>query len=236
MNNFLARLGASFGKTLWPRYRGKRAGRLVKLRENCQKYPIHAAQPSESRRTLSNSIFTRHRNLLNFIRVVASKPSGSTELVRDSQRVYVPSFFLSNVMSLAPKIDELHCIIKNANLDFLCIVETWLQSHIHDNAVALQGYNIIRRDRIDMIHGGVCMFIKNTLKFTVLEDLEEADFEALWIKMTPSRLPRGYNSIVVGTIYHPPRANDPAMREYLTKCLSYIESRYSNSYQRQRVL
>jgi hypothetical protein len=35
-----------------------------------------------------------------------------------------------------------------------------------------------------MIHGGVCMFIKNTLKFTVLEDLEEADFEALWIKMT----------------------------------------------------
>ena len=76
-----------------------------------------------------------------------------------------------------------------------------------------------------MIHGGsqyVCL-----LK-TLLEDLEEADFEALWIKMTPSRLPRGYNSIVVGTIYHPPRANDPAMREYLTKCLSYIESRYSN--------
>jgi hypothetical protein len=38
----------------------------------------------------------------------------------------------------------------------------------------------------------------------------------------------GYNSIVVGIMYHPPRANDPAMRECLTKSLSCIESRYSN--------
>ena len=95
-------------------------------------------------------------------------------------------------MSLVPKIDELHCITKNVNLDCLCIVETWLQSHIHDNVVTLEGYNLVCRDRIKAIHGGVCMFIKNTLKFTI-------DFEALWIKILPSRLPRGYNSIV-GTI------------------------------------
>ena len=121
MNNFRwARLGASFGKTLWPRYRGKRAGRLVKLRENCQKYPIHAVQPSESRRTLSNSIFTRHRNLSNCIRVVASKHSGSTELVRDSQRVYVPSFFLSNVMSLAPKPTTLYYKKCKSGLPLYC--------------------------------------------------------------------------------------------------------------------
>ena len=131
-------------------------------------------------------------------------------------------------MSLVPKIEELHCITKNVYLDCLCIVETWLQSHIHDNIVTLERYNIIRRDRIEAIHGGVCMFIKYTLKFTVLESLQEADFETLWIKILPSRLLRGYNSIVIGTIYRPPCANDQAMREYLIRCLSYIELHYCN--------
>ena len=72
------------------------------------------------------------------------------------------------------------------------------------------------------------MFIKDMLKFTVLENLQEVDFEALWIKILPSRLLRGYNSNVVGTIYHPPRSNDQAMREYLIRCLLYIESHYCN--------
>ena len=226
MTNFrFTQTDFNLGKTFWPRYRGKRAGRLIKLRENCRRYPITVVHSSETKRTSLTSIFTRHRNIANCIRVATSKPIDVGKVLN---RTNVPSFFVSNAMSLVPKIDELHCISKNVNLDCLCIVETWLQSHIHDNIVTLEGYNIIRRDRIEAIHGGVCMFIKDTLKFTVLENLQEVDFEALWIKILPSRLPRGYNSIVVGTIYPPSRANDQAMREYLIRCLSYIESHYCN--------
>ena len=50
----------------------------------------------------------------------------------------------------------------------------------------------------------------------------------LWAELRPARLPRGYNSIVVGTLYHPPSASDPAIMEYLIKCLSTIESCYPN--------
>ena len=61
-------------------------------------------------------------------------------------------------MSLAPKIEELRHVTQNANLDCICITESWLRSHIHDNVVALEGFNIIRRDRVECEHGGVCMY------------------------------------------------------------------------------
>ena len=50
----------------------------------------------------------------------------------------------------------------------------------------------------------------------------------LWAKLRPARLPKGCNSIVVGTLYHLPNASDPAIMEYLMKCLSTIESCYAN--------
>ena len=94
--------------------------------------------------------------------------------------------------------------------------------------VALESYNIIRRDRTETEHGGVCVYIKNTIKFTVVDDLEDPSFEALWIQISPTCLPRGYSSILLGAFYHPPSANDSAFLEYLERCLSSIETQYSN--------
>ena len=73
-------------------------------------------------------------------------------------------------MSLAPKMDEVSDVIINANLDIACITETWLCDHIQDNVVCIPGYNVVRRDRIDVIHGGVCTYIKKELKYNVLEE------------------------------------------------------------------
>jgi len=81
--------------------------------------------------------------------------------------------------------------------------------------------NIIRRDRAESEHGGVCMYIKDTINFTVLDDLQDPSCEMLGAKLRPVRLPRGCNSIVVGTLYHPPSASDPAMTSdpgILTDC------------------
>ena len=120
-------------------------------------------------------------------------------------------------MSLAPKVDELRHLLKYANLDLVCITESLLKSHIHDNVVALESYNIICRDRRETEHGGVCVYIKNTIKFAVVEDLEDPSFEVLWIQISPIRLPRGFSSILLGTFYHPPSANHSAFLEYLSK-------------------
>ena len=64
----------------------------------------------------------------------------------------------------------------------------------------------------------VCACIsKNTIKFAVVDDLEDSPFHALWIQVSPIRLPQGFSSILLGTFYHPPSANDSAFLEYLSK-------------------
>ena len=69
------------------------------------------------------------------------------------------------------------------------------------------------------------MYIKETIPFSVL-DLSEVDenpvfdFEVLWAKLRPTRLPRGFSSIISGVIYHPPSAPDSKMQDYLLNSFS----------------
>ena len=57
--------------------------------------------------------------------------SASTDEKRKSSpTAYVPSLFVSNVMSLAPKVDELRHLVKYANLDLVCITGSWFKSHM----------------------------------------------------------------------------------------------------------
>ena len=63
-------------------------------------------------------------------------------------------------MSLAPKIDEVRDVIYRGNYDFVSFVETWLQGHIHDNVVDIQGYNLIRRDRCERQLAGSAYILK----------------------------------------------------------------------------
>ena len=44
--------------------------------------------------------------------------------------------------------------------------------------------------------------------------------------MNMTRLPRGFNNLIIGTIYHPPGADGSAMLDYVSCCLSTLESRY----------
>jgi exonuclease III len=132
-------------------------------------------------------------------------------------------------MSLAPKIEELHAYIANASVDILCIVETWLQNHIDDNIVSLPGYNLILRDRRERIHGGVCVYIRNTINFNILHDFSSNEFEALWLDLRPTRLPRGVSNIILCNLYHPPGENDQSMINYLFESLVTLETEFPNS-------
>ena len=56
---------------------------------------------------------------------------------------------------------------------------------------------LIRRDRTELKHGGVCVYIK--IKFTVVDDLEDPSFEVLWIQSSPTVvLPWRYSSSFLG--------------------------------------
>ena len=140
----------------------------------------------------------------------------------------VPSLMLSNTMSLAPKIDEVCHSVLQTDVDLACFTETWLTDFVHDNDIQIPGYNVVRRDRLIGQHGGVCLYVKESIPFEILSQYHNDQFEVLWVKARPHKLPRGLSCIIIGSIYHPPSANDRNMIDFLTEQLSLIESTYYN--------
>lgn len=210
----------------WTRYRGKRAGIHAKWRTYRNHLKIHRILSVQSKRNVKQNSREQRRNLGNNVSVA---PWRLRRIHQD--RFFVPSILLSNVMSLAPKIDEVSTCVQNANFDLVCITETWLKQHIPDNAVIIDGYNLIRLDRKEGIHGGVCMYLREQIPFSIIDIPQEDGYnlEVLWIQIRPPRLPRGISDIVLGVIYHPPSANDAIMLDYLTNCLSTLEANNPNS-------
>ena len=67
------------------------------------------------------------------------------------------------------------------------------------------------------------MYVKNSITFKILEDLLHVSLEIIWILTRPTRLPRGISQVIIGTLYHPPGADDQLILDYLYKSLSSIE-------------
>ena len=140
--------------------------------------------------------------------------------------VFGPSLLLSNTMSLAPKIDEITLCISETKPDLACFTETWLHDGISIDCINIPGYNLIYKNRTSGIHGGVCTYIRNSIKFKTLNFLHHPDFEVLWVYVRPKRLPRGVPCIVIGTVYHPPSADDNSMIDHLSLSLTSMEGYY----------
>jgi len=150
----LVRLPNGLSKTFWPRYRDKRARRLVKDRENDRCHLISFAQPRGLNRVATLTRLHRFRNLANLISVTTTPASPK----KGSTTAYVPSFLVSHVMSLAP-----------TNLLTPCYSKCKFGLYLHHRVLAseshsrqrgcFRGFNIIRRDRVESEHGGVCMYI-----------------------------------------------------------------------------
>ena len=134
------------------------------------------------------------------------------------------------MMSLGPKIDELRCFANDNNPDLISLTETWIyddtaaEHHLH-----LPGYNLCLKNRKSGVHGGVGLYINNTIKYKALTDLYHPELEVVWAHLRPVRLPRGFPCIVSGTVYHtlyPNGSSDAAMMDYLISSLTTIEGRY----------
>ena len=70
---------------------------------------------------------------------------------------------LSNVMSILPKIDEVFYSLNSQNFDIALFTETRLKNTIPNEVINIVGYHLYRRDRINRMHDGVCMFIKDSI-------------------------------------------------------------------------
>ena len=131
-------------------------------------------------------------------------------------------------MSLEPKIDEIAQAITTMDAELALFTETWLKCSVPDEPININGYQIFRRDRVGWQHGGVCLYVKSSIKCSVLTDYHHPDHEVLWADLRPSRLPRGFSNIIVGVIYQYPDADGAMMKEYLISSLVSLEVSYPN--------
>ena len=166
---------------VWPCFKGKRASRRARERISRCRYSIQV-QPTNHINHSQDS--RRHQNKANCATISLSQQDQ-----QGARKVYILSVLLSTALSLASKLDEVSDAITYANLDIAYITETWLHDHIHNNVISIPEYNLIRRDRIDMTHGGFCTYIKKGLKYTILEDLYDDKIEAIWPQLRPLRFP-----------------------------------------------
>ena len=109
-----------------------------------------------------------------------------------------------NVCHLLPKLDEIRLLLnEHRSVNILGLCETFLNDHIDDNELSIDGFTFERRDRDDgRSGGGILMYISNQLSYKRRRDLEEGSIESIWIEL----LVPGSKSILLCSAYHPPSA------------------------------
>ena len=127
-----------------------------------------------------------------------------TPATKDNQRsrFYLPSLLLSNIRSLAPKVDELEMVASLNEVSIICITETWLTPNIPDSALLLPNFFLFRNDREFSTGGGVCTYVSCDITCKRLTEFENPKIESLWLSLRPKRLTRSISIILVTVIYH----------------------------------
>lgn len=122
------------------------------------------------------------------------------------------------------KLDELRQISQLSNVDVICVTESWLNDRIDNPLLTIEGYNIVRHDRKGRLGGGILIFIKEGMRYTLLEKsvdqtgVPNAEYLAIEILLGNEKL------FFVG-MYNPPEVNCTDVIDCL---LSKYGTHYSN--------
>ena len=135
-----------------------------------------------------------------------------------------PVFLLSNIRGgFATKLDEIQQLLDTNDVDIAVIIETWLHQDIDSNLLQLSGYNLFRLDRRDGRQGGgVVVYVKHGCYCNLLSHLTHPNLEVLWLLYRPHSMPREVTHITIGAVYHPPKANNAEMLDYLISTMDEV--------------
>ncbi len=145
----------------------------------------------------------------------------------------IPTILNSNARSITEKVDELSIFLSLNNVQVCCITESWAKEGTPDSVYRLPGYEIFRKDRKDRVGGGVMVHIKDDIPYTRWSELENDEFESLWITISPHKLPKSCSPLTFGFLYHPEHRTAPkhhyAIAQHMRQSLDYILTKRPNS-------
>ena len=72
----------------------------------------------------------------------------------------------------------------------------------------------------------MCLYVKSSIKCSILADYYHPGHEVLWADLRPRRLTRGFSNIIVGVVYQYPDADDAVIKECLISTLMFLGATY----------
>ena len=87
--------------------------------------------------------------------------------------------------------------------DILTMSESWLNSTVKNSDVQIEGYKLLRLDRLGKQGGGVCVYTRTSLKTNKIKDISEISqtgFHQLWLQIQSKKI----KSILLCVFYRPP--------------------------------
>ena len=139
----------------------------------------------------------------------------------------------ANVRSLCPsqpekKIDEIyHVLCQQECCDIVCISETWLNKNITDDQIAVQGYQVYRKDRMSNFGragGGVAIYCQENLPVTRRSDLELDELELVLIEIKTQ-----HKRVIIGCCYRPPEATAAQVKSFIENVQMVLNMIYIDS-------
>ena len=104
-----------------------------------------------------------------------------------------------NIRSIIGKINTIkNCILTN-KYDIFAVSETWLTDVISDEVVNINGYRLIRRDRGHGRGGGVLLYMRDSIKCSILSDQKTDYSEFLCVSFKINGVKN-----ILSVIYRPP--------------------------------
>ncbi len=87
--------------------------------------------------------------------------------------------------------------------DLIALSETWLGDQTNSDDIQFQNFkNPERKDRVGDRHGGVIVYIRDSLFHKRRLDLEIANIESIWIEVVSNK-----KHFLFGVFYRPPNSN-----------------------------
>ena len=131
----------------------------------------------------------------------------------------------ANVRSILHKLPELENSFRN--FDILIFTETWLTKSILSSALHINGFNLVRQDRVNVSKksgAGIVCYINSEMDYTVSNSsVVSSDYEILGIEVKPKNV----RTLHVFGIYRPPDGKVENFIDYIEEAVGKLDRQRS---------
>lgn len=128
-----------------------------------------------------------------------------------------PSVLLLNARSITNKLDEFRVLISNFSPDCVAVTETWLSESLPNDLLTITNYTLFRSDRLGRIGGGVCIYVHDSCKPELPNQLRLSGSESVIIHLPQS-------NVLLLCLYIPPNLTSAQHNEISDNMTQYLDT------------